>query len=334
MTVLQNLMRGDLFLVSKMFPLSAEDEELELKLKEFEQKLNLVEEESEEERELDEIYSLLNTQSKTQKESRELTLGEDFINTFIKVILRRYAPQIVEIKRPTRIKPYSIKLSQKTREQENEKQVEMEEKIETEEKKKKSWPFEIEKEKTEEESEKTKKEYNKRSKKIKNFPRQFYKIPIRRLPRISLRQMPRNMNYPFQSLQPPRQIANMPMASPIPAVNLPPSNRPQGGFAMPDFISLGKLSQLLRDPSVFSVECPGPNKNILVNKSGRLQMTQIILTKEEIDSIMEEISERTKIPIMGGLFKAAMGDVLITAVISDYIGSRFVIQKRTPFHKY
>jgi hypothetical protein len=99
-------------------------------------------------------------------------------------------------------------------------------------------------------------------------------------------------------------------------------------------INLGKLTQLLVDPSVFSVECPGPDKNVVVNRAGVPQTSAIILTKEEIDKIIDEVSDKTRIPILSGLFKAAFQDLLITAVVSDFVGTRFLIQKRSPFQRY
>jgi|SRR3989344_1295246 len=96
-------------------------------------------------------------------------------------------------------------------------------------------------------------------------------------------------------------------------------------------INLGKVAQFLRDPSVLSVECTGPGKHLLINRSGAIQTTPATLTKEEIDKILSEISLQTQIPIVPGLFKALFRNLLITAVVSDYVGSRFIIQKRTPF---
>ena len=100
-------------------------------------------------------------------------------------------------------------------------------------------------------------------------------------------------------------------------------------------INLGKINVVLSDPSVFSVESPGPGKNLIVNRAGKIQPSSLTLNKEEIDSIMKEISDKTRIPLIsGGVFKAAIRDLLITAVISDYIGTRFLMQKRTPFQKF
>jgi hypothetical protein len=46
---------------------------------------------------------------------------------------------------------------------------------------------------------------------------------------------------------------------------------------------------------------------------------------------MSSISEQTKIPLIPGIFKAVLNNLIITAVLSDYVGTRFIIQKRSPF---
>ena len=98
-------------------------------------------------------------------------------------------------------------------------------------------------------------------------------------------------------------------------------------------INLGKVTQFLLDPTVLSVECPGPNRNILVNRSGIMQTSGTSLTKEEIDNLLKEISNKTRIPIVEGLFKTAFQDLVLTAVVSNFVGSRFVIQKINPLIK-
>ena len=92
-----------------------------------------------------------------------------------------------------------------------------------------------------------------------------------------------------------------------------------------------KLDFLLTDPRVQAIECIGPNKNLLVKKNEIIQKTNIILTAEEIKRIINYFSERTKIPLVGGVFKAALGDLIMTAVTSSFVGNRFVIQKKQPF---
>ena len=103
--------------------------------------------------------------------------------------------------------------------------------------------------------------------------------------------------------------------------------RPIGISAFP----ISKLDFLLTDLRVQAIECIGPNKNLLVKKGDIIQRTNIILTAEEIKRIIDFFSERTRIPLVGGVFKAALGDLIMTAVISTFVGNRFVIQKKQPF---
>lgn len=92
--------------------------------------------------------------------------------------------------------------------------------------------------------------------------------------------------------------------------------------------SMKKIYPFLSDPQVQSVECKGPGKPLLVLKRGIIQVTNIILTDEEINSLIKSVSEKTRIPIIPGLFKALFGNLIITAVISEFVGTRFIIEKR------
>jgi hypothetical protein len=88
-----------------------------------------------------------------------------------------------------------------------------------------------------------------------------------------------------------------------------------------------KIGKLLKDPTVHSIECPGPGKNLMVKRYNQVNITPNILNKDEIKSIIEDFSERARIPIVGGILKAAVGDLMISAVISEFVGSRFIINK-------
>jgi hypothetical protein len=126
----------------------------------------------------------------------------------------------------------------------------------------------------------------------------------------------------------------MPTYSPIPLP--PPTYQPtkfKPGHKI-ETVNLGKLAGILVDPSVLSIECPGPYKNLLVNRSGSIQTSAITLTPEEINAIMHNVSEQTRIPLTPGVFRAAVQDLIVTAVLSDFVGTRFVIQKRNPFQRY
>ncbi|MBS3091668.1 hypothetical protein J4217_04460 [Candidatus Pacearchaeota archaeon] len=93
-------------------------------------------------------------------------------------------------------------------------------------------------------------------------------------------------------------------------------------------LGFGKILPILQDRFVQSIECPGPGKPLIINKSGIIQTSPINLSTEEIMQIMKDISDKTKIPLLTGAFKAAFDRYVMTAVISDYVGTRFVIQRK------
>ena len=55
--------------------------------------------------------------------------------------------------------------------------------------------------------------------------------------------------------------------------------------------------------------------------------TNIILSREEVDQIIKKFSETTKIPIQEGIFKVVVGKLILSAIISEVIGSKFIIKK-------
>ncbi len=103
-----------------------------------------------------------------------------------------------------------------------------------------------------------------------------------------------------------------------------PQKRPEG-------FALGKLELLLKDVSIQSIECPGSGRNVLVKKHNKINVTKIILSQTEIKEVINSFSEKARIPIVGGILKAAVGDLVMSAVISDFVGSRFIINKMTPY---
>tara|TARA_Y100000034_G_scaffold126562_1_gene177961 strand:- start:457 stop:1155 length:699 start_codon:yes stop_codon:yes gene_type:complete len=94
--------------------------------------------------------------------------------------------------------------------------------------------------------------------------------------------------------------------------------------------NVGKLNLLISDVGVESIECLGANKNVIVKKGGKVQQTRIILTRNEIKQILEDFSQKTKIPLQAGTFKAILNNLILTAIISEFSGTRFIIQKKTP----
>ncbi len=117
--------------------------------------------------------------------------------------------------------------------------------------------------------------------------------------------------------QPPKQIS----------ITLPqltsPAARPGSGMK--------KIEPLLRDLTVLSIECPGPGKNILVKKYNQINITKVIMSQEEITEVINEYTNQARIPLVGGILKAAVGNSVISAVVSEFVGSRFIINRATPY---
>jgi hypothetical protein len=95
-------------------------------------------------------------------------------------------------------------------------------------------------------------------------------------------------------------------------------------------IELDKLNPLIADPLIKVIECNGPDKNILIRGDVGIKKTSIILNKDEIKEIMRKFSEVSRIPLQEGVFKVVHGNLILSAVISDIVGTKFIIRKMTP----
>jgi hypothetical protein len=101
-----------------------------------------------------------------------------------------------------------------------------------------------------------------------------------------------------------------------------PKPRPQG------FV-LGKLEPFLKDQGIQSIECSGPGKNILIKNYRGIGTTKVTLTQQEITDIINNFAKEARIPLIGGILKAVVGNLVISAVSSDFVGSRFIITKKS-----
>lgn len=146
------------------------------------------------------------------------------------------------------------------------------------------------------------------------------------------------------SLSPEKQLKAMTQFKPLPKpfiINKAAPRRliiPQARFpqrlqyikptvsTMPFQIDLGKLDPFIKDPGVQIIECNGPDEKIIV-KTPAEKPTNVTLTKEEIDKVIQKFSEVSKIPIQEGIFRVAVGNLLLSAIISGVIGSKFIIKK-------
>ncbi len=126
-----------------------------------------------------------------------------------------------------------------------------------------------------------------------------------------------------------------PRGMPVAPMHIPP-RAPQAPVRLqlvqPPFLnSYGRIDALLKDPSVSTIECPAPNEQIYVMRHGQKQLTKISLGQEEIKRILVQVAEEARIPLLEGIFRAAADNFMIDAVVSEEVGSRFVITKQSPF---
>ena len=112
-----------------------------------------------------------------------------------------------------------------------------------------------------------------------------------------------------------------------PAPQIVPPAAPPGTQAGPSQ-GYGKITPLLNDPSISVIECQGVGKPIMVIRIGQKQLTRIVLSDKDIKEILDKVSDAVHIPLLEGVFRAAVDNFSINAVISEMIGSRFIIKKQ------
>jgi len=92
-------------------------------------------------------------------------------------------------------------------------------------------------------------------------------------------------------------------------------------------MDLGKLNPYLSDPNIDSIEVEGENEKVyVVGKMGKKPIS-IVFSREEIDEIIDKFSKEAKIPKVDGLFKVSINNLILTAMVSNVISSRFIIKK-------
>ncbi len=91
-------------------------------------------------------------------------------------------------------------------------------------------------------------------------------------------------------------------------------------------IDLWKLNPLIKDQAVRIIE-GNPDEKVKVTGTMGTKQTSIVLNKEDIDRIVGRFSELSKIPITEGIYKVVVGNLILSAIISTVIGSRFIIKK-------
>lgn len=105
----------------------------------------------------------------------------------------------------------------------------------------------------------------------------------------------------------------------------PPAPPVSGGKKL----NLGKLSVLISDPGVKTLECKGSGRNVTVSGNSGVKRTGIVLSEEEMEGIIKGFCTATRIPFSKGDLKIISGRLVLTANVSDE-GSGFKIEKINP----
>jgi len=132
---------------------------------------------------------------------------------------------------------------------------------------------------------------------------------------------------PPKKVIPARKIPKKMPVLRIPEPRLPPTFQYLKPSPSNIQIDLEKLNPLIKDPLVKVIECNGPEENIIVNGSMGTKPTAIVLNKDEIDDIIKKFSSATKIPVHEGVYRAVTGRLILSAIISEIVGSKFIIKK-------
>lgn len=180
--------------------------------------------------------------------------------------------------------------------------------------------------------------FKKRYGKQKLIPSIMHREPFAR------RELPKEAEPIFAKFtpQPLPQAPHLPAARPTPS-----PLKPRGPLRIPEYplppnlqyirpvprnveIDLGRLNPITQDPNVRSIECNGPEENLIVRGNTGTRTTNIVLSKEEIDQILQTFSQVSKIPVHEGVVKIVVGRLILSAIISDVVGSKFIIRKMAP----
>jgi hypothetical protein len=116
----------------------------------------------------------------------------------------------------------------------------------------------------------------------------------------------------------------------IPENPLPPDLRYLQPYPTNIPVNLGKLEPLAQDPNVKIIECNGPDEPVTVKGNMTTNQTIISLSKEEIDLLLQNFFAQAKIPYHDGVHKVVLGQYILSAIVSEVIGSKFIIRKMVP----
>ncbi len=117
----------------------------------------------------------------------------------------------------------------------------------------------------------------------------------------------------------------------IPETRLPPQFAYLRPYATNEIdLDLGELNPFLADPAVNVIESNGPDKAVIVKGRMGTKPTNIILSEQGINQIIQIFSKKSKIPAGEGFTKIVLGNYVLSAIVSKETGSKFIITKLSP----
>jgi hypothetical protein len=180
----------------------------------------------------------------------------------------------------------------------------------------------------EEETKKHKKEVEKLKEKIS--PKIPVRIPVKPVAHPVTPPVPAAPEFDIK----PKLRVPKPRVLRIPEPRLPLRFQYLKPYATKKEIDLGKLNPLIQDPLVEIIEGNSPYENIVVVGGMGRKPTDIILSQEEMDDIVKKFSEESKIPVHIGIYKVVVGRLMILAIVSEVINSKFIIKKLPYYSQY
>ncbi|UCD20552.1 MAG: hypothetical protein JSW08_02115 [archaeon] len=113
----------------------------------------------------------------------------------------------------------------------------------------------------------------------------------------------------------------------LPKFKLPPAPKPDQIRSVPAFGTFSKIIHLVRDRSVKIIQCDGANTPLKIGKGKQVVPTNVTLTENEINDILNHFSSHTGKQITEPVFQARMKNLKIMAIVSKFTGSRFIISR-------
>jgi len=121
-----------------------------------------------------------------------------------------------------------------------------------------------------------------------------------------------------------------PEFTPLPGAQIPIKPR---AFARPEpagevaGIKFGKLTPIIQNPSINVIECPGPGREIIIRTYNIRKPYPVVLSKGEMQKLIEQFAEKAKVPVINGLMRAWIDKFMISATIVNNQVENFILQK-------